>query len=49
VRLLRDRGLDNNYKITLEALSWLQPLRKNNTTTDKAFNRRVVIQFKEQR
>ncbi|NMF57792.1 OmpA family protein [Pseudanabaena yagii] len=49
VRLLRDRGLDNNYKITFEALSWLQPLRKNNTATDNAFNRRVVIQFKEQR
>jgi outer membrane protein OmpA-like peptidoglycan-associated protein len=49
VRLLRDRGLDNNYKITFEALSWVQPLRKNNTATDKAFNRRVVIQFKEQR
>jgi outer membrane protein OmpA-like peptidoglycan-associated protein len=49
VRLLRDRGLDNSYKITFEALSWLQPLRKNNTATDNAFNRRVVIQFKEQR
>ncbi|BBC25892.1 OmpA family protein [Pseudanabaena sp. ABRG5-3] len=49
VRLLRDRGLDNNYKITFEALSWLQPLRKNNTAIDNAFNRRVVIQFKEQR
>jgi len=50
VRLLRDRGLDNNnYKITFEALSWLQPLRKNNTATDNAFNRRVVIQFKEQK
>lgn len=49
VRLLRDRGLDNNYKITFEALSWLQPLRKNNTAIDNAFNRRVVLQFKEQR
>ncbi len=49
VRLLRDRGLDNNYKITFEALSWVQPLRKNNTAMDKAFNRRVVLQFKEQR
>jgi len=49
VRLLRDRGLDSNYKITFEALSWLQPLRKNNTAIDNAFNRRVVIQFKEQR
>jgi outer membrane protein OmpA-like peptidoglycan-associated protein len=49
VRLLRDRGLDNNYKVTFEALSWLQPLRKNNTATDNAFNRRVVLQFKEQR
>jgi outer membrane protein OmpA-like peptidoglycan-associated protein len=49
VRLLRDRGLDNNYKITFEALSWLQPSRKNNTAADQAFNRRVVIQFKEQR
>lgn len=49
VRLLRERGLDNNYKITFEALSWLQPLRKNNTAIDNAFNRRVVIQFKEQR
>ncbi len=49
VRLLRDRGLDNNYKITFEALSWLQPLRKNITAADQAFNRRVVIQFKEQR
>ncbi len=49
VRLLRDRGLDNNYKVTFEALSWLQPLRKNTTATDNAFNRRVVIQFKEQR
>ena len=49
VRLLRDRGLDNNYKTTFQALSWLQPLRKNNTATDNAFNRRVVLQFKEQR
>ena len=49
VKLLRDRGLDNNYKITFEALSWLQPLRKNSTATDNAFNRRVVLQFKEQR
>ncbi len=49
VRMLRDRGLDNNYKVTFEALSWLQPSRKNNTATDNAFNRRVVIQFKEQR
>lgn len=49
VRLLRDHGLDNNYKITFEALSWLQPSRKNNTAIDNAFNRRVVIQFKEQR
>lgn len=49
VRLLRDRGLDNNYKITFQALSWLQPLRKNSTATDYAFNRRVVLQFKEQR
>jgi outer membrane protein OmpA-like peptidoglycan-associated protein len=49
VRLLRDRGLDNNYKITFEALSWLQPLKKNNTAKDNAFNRRVVLQFKEQR
>jgi flagellar motor protein MotB len=49
VRLLRDRGLDNNYKLTFEALSWLQPLRKDFTAADQAFNRRVVIQFKEQR
>ena len=49
VKLLRDRGLDNNYKITFEALSWLQPLRKTSTATDNAFNRRVVLQFKEQR
>ncbi|PZV11213.1 MAG: hypothetical protein DCF20_19970 [Pseudanabaena sp.] len=49
VRLLRDRGLDNNYKVTFEALSWLQPLRKDITAKDNAFNRRVVIQFKEQR
>ena len=49
VRLLRDRGLDNNYKITFEALSWLQPLKKNSTAKDNAFNRRVVLQFKEQR
>jgi outer membrane protein OmpA-like peptidoglycan-associated protein len=49
VRLLRDRGLDNNYKITFEALSWLQPIRKKLNATDNAFNRRVVIQFKEQR
>jgi outer membrane protein OmpA-like peptidoglycan-associated protein len=49
VRLLRDRGLDSNYKVIFEALSWLQPLRKNNTATDNAFNRRVVLQFKEQR
>lgn len=47
VELLRDRGLDSNYKITFEALSWLQPLRKNSTAPDKAFNRRVVLQFKE--
>ncbi|TYQ32079.1 OmpA family protein [Pseudanabaena sp. UWO310] len=49
VRILRDRGLDNNYKVTFEALSWLQPLKKNNTARDNAFNRRVVLQFKEQR
>ena len=49
VRLLRDRGLDGNYKVTFEALSWLQPLRKETTAKDNAFNRRVVIQFKEQR
>lgn len=49
VRLLRDRGLSNNYKVTFEALSWLQPLKKNNTAKDNAFNRRVVLQFKEQR
>jgi outer membrane protein OmpA-like peptidoglycan-associated protein len=49
VRLLRDRGLDGNYKVTFEALSWLQPLRKESTAKDNAFNRRVVIQFKEQR
>ncbi len=49
VRLLRDRGLDNNYKVTFEALSWLQPLRKETTAKDNAFNRRVVIQFKEQK
>jgi outer membrane protein OmpA-like peptidoglycan-associated protein len=49
VRLLRDRGLDGNYKVTFEALSWLQPLRKELTAKDNAFNRRVVIQFKEQR
>ncbi len=42
-----DTGLDSNYKITFEALSWLQPLRKNSTAPDKAFNRRVVLQFKE--
>jgi outer membrane protein OmpA-like peptidoglycan-associated protein len=48
VKLLRDRGLDDNYKITFEALSWLQPLRKNSTAIDNAFNRRVVLQFKEQ-
>jgi outer membrane protein OmpA-like peptidoglycan-associated protein len=49
VRFLRDRGLDGNYKVTFEALSWLQPLRKESTAKDNAFNRRVVIQFKEQR
>ena len=49
VRLLRDRGLDNNYKVVFEAVSWLQPLRKNSTSTDQAFNRRVAIQFKEQK
>ena len=49
VRLLRDRGLDGNYKVTFEALSWLQPLRKEITAKDNAFNRRVVIQFKELR
>ena len=49
VRQLRDRGIDNSYKITFEALSWLHPLRKNTTTTDNAFNRRVVIQFQEQK
>ena len=49
VRQLRDRGIDNSYKITFEALSWLHPLRKNATTTDNAFNRRVVIQFQEQK
>jgi outer membrane protein OmpA-like peptidoglycan-associated protein len=49
VRLLRDRGLDGNYKVTFEALSWMQPLRKEITAKDNAFNRRVVIQFKELR
>jgi len=49
VNLLRDRGLDGNYKVTFEALSWLKPLRKDITATDQAFNRRVVIQFKELR
>jgi outer membrane protein OmpA-like peptidoglycan-associated protein len=49
VRLLRDRGLNNNYKVTFEALAWVQPLRKNNTATDNAFNRRVILQFREQR
>ncbi len=49
VRLLRDRGLDGNYKVTFEALSWLQPLHKEITAKDNAFNRRVVIQFKELR
>ena len=49
VKQLRDRGIDNSYKITFEALSWLHPLRKNATTTDNAFNRRVVIQFQEQK
>ena len=49
VRQLRDRGIDNSYRITFEALSWLHPLRKNATTTDNAFNRRVVIQFQEQK
>ncbi len=49
VRLLRDHGLDGNYKVTFEALSWLQPLRKEITAKDNAFNRRVVIQFKEQK
>jgi outer membrane protein OmpA-like peptidoglycan-associated protein len=49
VKLLRDRGLDGNYKVTFEALSWLQPLRKESTAKDNAVNRRVVIQFKEQR
>lgn len=44
VRLLRDRGVDNNYKITFEALSWLQPKESN---TNPSLNRRVVIQFKE--
>ncbi len=44
VRLLRDRGVDNNYKITFEALSWLQPKEAN---TNPSLNRRVVIQFKE--
>lgn len=49
VRLLRDRGLDGNYKVTFEALSWLHPLRKELTAKNNAFNRRVVIQFKEQK
>ena len=49
VRLLRDRGLDNNYQVTFEALSWIKPLRNNSTANDYAFNRRVVIQFKEQK
>ena len=49
VKLLRDRGLDNNYKVTFEALSWLQPIRKSTTAADNALNRRVVIQFKELR
>ncbi len=49
VRQLRDRGIDNSYRITFEALSWLHPLRKNVTATDNAFNRRVVIQFQEQK
>ena len=47
VRLLRDRGLDNNYQVTFEALSSLQPQSKQSTATDNALNRRVVIQFKE--
>ncbi|MEI6329984.1 MAG: OmpA family protein [Pseudanabaena sp. ELA645] len=49
VKQLRDRGIDNNYRITFEALSSSHPLRKNATTTDNAFNRRVVIQFQEQK
>jgi len=49
VRLLRDRGLDNNYQVVFEALSWLQPLRKDTITTDNVSSRRVVVQFKEQR
>ncbi len=48
VRLLRDRGLDNNYKVTFEALSWSHPSPKNSAVNDNAFNRRVVIQFKTQ-
>jgi outer membrane protein OmpA-like peptidoglycan-associated protein len=47
VRLLRDRGLDNNYQVTFEALSSLQPLSKQATAADNALNRRVVVQFKE--
>ncbi|NUN66084.1 OmpA family protein [Pseudanabaena biceps] len=45
--LLRDRGLDSKYKVSFEALSWSQPLRKGSTADVNALNRRVVLQFKE--
>ncbi|MDX2254895.1 MAG: OmpA family protein [Pseudanabaenaceae cyanobacterium bins.39] len=47
VRLLRDRGLNDNYKVTFEALSWLQPKQGKANSNSAASNRRVVIQFKE--
>lgn len=47
MRLLRDRGLDSKYKVTFEALSWLQPLRKGSTADVNALNRRVVLQFRQ--
>ncbi|MEE3718877.1 OmpA family protein [Tumidithrix elongata RA019] len=43
---LRSMGLTENYKLTLEALGDLNPIKDNNTDTGRAFNRRVVVSFK---
>jgi outer membrane protein OmpA-like peptidoglycan-associated protein len=45
VRLLSDRGLDNNYEVIFGVSS--EPLRKDATAADNASSRRVVVQFKE--
>ncbi|CAN1210800.1 hypothetical protein TUMEXPCC7403_11420 [Tumidithrix helvetica PCC 7403] len=43
---LRSMGLSENYKLTLEALGDLNPIKDNSTDTGRAFNRRVVVSFK---